>query len=230
MNNKKYTFVIANSSNNYNKTFSINTILIKVFLFSGFIVFTLSCLGVYFLLNKNSYVSENIKTKKIIQNYEFLFDDLNLKKIDDTNKYIDIIKHHKQKTNNMPDFIPIQPGVVTQGLSNYHNGIDIAAKKNDPVKSAGDGIVIISNYLETLGNTIIISHNNGFYTIYGHNDTNYVNEREFVRSGQVIAEIGNSGSTEDESPHLHFEIWRDSLIIDPRSLIDYYKKNDVSKR
>ena len=230
MNNKKYTFVIANSSNNYNKTFSVSNILIKYFLYLAIIIFILSFLGIYFLLNKNSYVLENRKIKKVLQSYELLFDDLNLKKVDNANKYIDIIKYHKQRTNNMPDFIPIEPGVVTQGLSFNHNGIDIAAKKNDPIKSAGDGIVLVSNYLRNLGNTIIISHENGFYTIYGHNDTNYVNEREFVKAGQIIGEIGNSGNTEDDSPHLHFEIWRDSLIVDPRNLIDYYKKNDVSKR
>ena len=230
MNNKKYTFVVANSSNNYNRTFSIHTLLIKVFLFFGIVVFTFSLLGLYFLLNKNSYVSENRKVKKIVQNYEFLFEDLNLQKFESTNKYIDIIRNNRNNTGNIPDFIPIEPGVVTQGLSDSHNGIDIAAKKNDPIKSAGSGIVVLSDYLSTLGNTMIISHNNGFYTIYGHNDTNYVNERELVVRGQIIGEIGSSGKTEDDSPHLHFEIWRDSVIVDPRSLIDYYKKNDVSKR
>ena len=50
--------------------------------------------------------------------------------------------------------------------------------------------------------------------------------RDYVKSKQVIGTIGESGNS--NGPHLHFEIWQNSNIIDPRSLIKEYKENDVS--
>ena len=52
--------------------------------------------------------------------------------------------------------------------------------------------------------------------------------REFVEKNQIIGRVGKSEN--DEGPHLHFEIWHNNLIIDPRNLIKEYKEKDVSIR
>ena len=55
-----------------------------------------------------------------------------------------------------------------------------------------------------------------------------VSNREFVEKNQIIGRVGKSEN--DEGPHLHFEIWHNNLIIDPRNLIEEYKEKDVSIR
>ena len=79
-----------------------------------------------------------------------------------------------------------------------------------------------------MGNVVILSHEFGFFTVYGHNDTNIVHERDIVSQGQVIAKVGDTGIS--EGPHLHFEVWKHNRVLDPRDLIDKYKKKDVSIR
>ena len=89
-------------------------------------------------------------------------------------------------------------------------------------------MVVFSGIEPETGNTIIINHDFGFYTVYGHNDTNLVSERELVKSGQIIAKVGDTGKS--DGPQLHFEIWKNNKILDPRDLIKEYKKKDVSIR
>jgi len=137
-----------------------------------------------------------------------------------------------KQDSTLPAFPPVD-GYVTQGLSlstnsEIHNGIDVAAAFGANIKSPANGMVVFSGSGVETGNTIIISHDFGFYTVYGHNDTNLVRERDIVITGQVIAKVGDTGKS--EGPHLHFEIWKNNRVLDPRDLIEEYKKKDVSIR
>ena len=76
--------------------------------------------------------------------------------------------------------------------------------------------------------TIIISHPGGFITVYAHNDSNLVLSGTVIEKGQIIARVGETGNS--QGPHLHFEIWKNNQILDPREIIQEYKKNDVSIR
>ena len=136
--------------------------------------------------------------------------------------------------------------------SHFHAGIDIktGGQSGWPVYAAADGYINrirISN--GGYGHALYIAHTNGTSTVYGHlskfNDdiAAYVldeqyeqqsftlqlfpNKEQFkVKKGDIIAYSGNTGSS--TGPHLHFEIWHNNLIIDPRNLIKDYKINDVS--
>ena len=137
-----------------------------------------------------------------------------------------------KQDSTLPAFPPVD-GYVTQGLSlsensESHNGIDVAAAFGADIKSPANGMVVFSGEGIETGNTIIISHDFGFYTVYGHNDTNLVGARDVVSAGQVIAKVGDTG--ESDGPHLHFEIWKNTRVLDPRDLIEEYKKKDVSIR
>jgi murein DD-endopeptidase MepM/ murein hydrolase activator NlpD len=128
----------------------------------------------------------------------------------------------------MPNNSPVD-GIVTKGLNENkeeHNGIDIAAKKNSPVFPAQEGMVIFSNILNNYGNTIIISHPNNYYTVYSHLDKSIVIERDYILTNQVIGYVGQTGNS--NGPHLHFEIWKNNHILDPRDFIKEYKLKDVS--
>ncbi|MAP61669.1 MAG: hypothetical protein CMF82_01800, partial [Candidatus Marinimicrobia bacterium] len=85
-------------------------------------------------------------------------------------------------------------------------------------------VVANNNELES---TIIIHHQNNFFTVYKNLDQVLVNSRDLVFKDQVI---GTTGLSDNEDSYLHFEIWKDNQVIDPRSLVADYKEKDVSIR
>jgi murein DD-endopeptidase MepM/ murein hydrolase activator NlpD len=112
---------------------------------------------------------------------------------------------------------PVQQGVVSSGFGirngAMHDGVDIAAPTGTPVYAADSGVVIFSGTLHGYGNTVIIRHDDGYATVYGHNDRNLVIEGARVARGQEIGEIGRSGRT--TGANLHFEVRRDNVARDP---------------
>ena len=96
-------------------------------------------------------------------------------------------------------------GVVTFGFGGLHEGIDIDAPQGSPVFAAASGVVIKAGYDEWgLGNKIVIRHDNGSMTVYGHNAKLLVRQGQWVKQGQQIADCGMTGNS--NRPHLHFEI------------------------
>jgi lipoprotein NlpD len=98
-----------------------------------------------------------------------------------------------------------------------NKGVDIAAKVGDPVLAAGPGRVVYSGQgLRGYGRLIIIKHNNTYLSAYAHNSTLLVKEGQTVTRGQKIAE---AGSTDSDTPKLHFEIRRQGKPVDPLKLL-----------
>ena len=102
-----------------------------------------------------------------------------------------------------------------------HTGIDIKADKTTVVKSAEEGTVKSIKNDPRYGLTIVIEHDEQYQTIYSNLLTSeFVVEGEKVEKGQAIGTVGNTAVFEiADEPHLHFEIWKDSLPIDPTTLI-----------
>lgn len=99
-----------------------------------------------------------------------------------------------------------------------HNGIDIASPFFQEVKAAMDGEVIFAKYSSKgYGNVVILCHNLGYMTIYGHLSVIIAREGETVRQGQAIGGVGNTGKS--TGPHLHFEIRHDGRPVDPLPLL-----------
>lgn len=98
-----------------------------------------------------------------------------------------------------------------------HTGIDIKADKTTVVKSAEAGIVKTIKNDPRYGLTVIVEHENGFQTVYSNLLTSeFVVEGEKVEKGQSIGTIGNTAAFEiADEPHLHFEILKDSVQVDP---------------
>ena len=100
-----------------------------------------------------------------------------------------------------------------------HDGIDISASRGTPIRASGSGKVLYSgNEIRKYGNIIIIKHEQGFITVYAHNDVNNVAEGMKVERGQIIGRVGSTGRA--SGSHLHFEIRKNNRPIDPRLLLD----------
>lgn len=102
-----------------------------------------------------------------------------------------------------------------------HTGIDIKADKTTVVKAAEEGTVKSIKNDPRYGLTVVIEHDDQYQTVYSNLLTSeFVVEGEKVEKGQSIGTVGNTAVFEiADEPHLHFEIWKDSLPIDPTTLI-----------
>ena len=97
-------------------------------------------------------------------------------------------------------------------------GIDIKVKLGTPVVSVLDGVITTITYIRGFGNTIIIDHGSGFYSVYSHVENIRVAENDYVTANSVIAEVGQSGSL--SGPMLHFEIWRNKTKLNPEEWLN----------
>lgn len=107
-------------------------------------------------------------------------------------------------------------GKVEGGRKN--DGIDIAMPSGTPVKAAENGVVIYAgDGLKEFGNTVLVRHDDGLVTVYGHASSLLVSRGDKVRRGQDIARSGMSGST--DVPKLHFEVRDKSVPVDPNGYL-----------
>lgn len=100
-----------------------------------------------------------------------------------------------------------------QSNSGLNKGIDIGGKLGEPVLAAASGKVVYSGSgLRGYGKLLIVKHSETFLSAYAHNHVLRVAEGDIVKAGQVIAEMGSSGT---DRVKLHFEIRRDGTPVDP---------------
>ncbi|MCE9600113.1 MAG: M23 family metallopeptidase [Spirochaetia bacterium] len=99
------------------------------------------------------------------------------------------------------------------GFPQFHKGLDLGAYLGTPFHAARDGIVIFSGRMEGYGNCIFVRHAADLVTVYGHNKVNLVKQGDVVRQGQVIGQVGRTGSA--TGPHLHFEVRKQELALNP---------------
>ncbi len=98
-------------------------------------------------------------------------------------------------------------------VMNFRSGIDISAKRGDTVRAVCDGEVLYASWFKGYGNMIIIDHGNSYYTVYAHADNIYKKEGDRVKTGDIIATAGDSGSM--NGPGLHFEVRHHGKSLDP---------------
>lgn len=103
------------------------------------------------------------------------------------------------------------------GRLRQHNGIDIAMPEGTPVASAAPGRVVFSGFSSGYGNCVIVEHENGLTSLYAHNSVNLVKTGDVVDKNRILALSGSTGRS--TGPHLHFEVRRDGLSVDPASMI-----------
>ncbi|KQW27477.1 peptidoglycan-binding protein [Rhizobium sp. Root274] len=99
------------------------------------------------------------------------------------------------------------------------DGIAISVPTGTPIKAAENGVVIYAgNGLKELGNTVLIRHDDGKVTVYGHADSLSVQRGQKVQRGQTIATSGMSGNV--SRPMLHFEVRKDAAPVNPITYLE----------
>ena len=104
---------------------------------------------------------------------------------------------------------------ATESIRDHsHKGIDIGAPNGTDIKAAAKGTVTYAGWMGGYGNLIIITHENGIQTYYGHCSKLYASKGEEVEAGDVIAAVGSTGFSTGN--HLHFEIRKNGAQINPQ--------------
>lgn len=123
---------------------------------------------------------------------------------------------NKSGVSNFSFFTPLK-GIITSSFKSaeQHFGIDIVGPENEAIKTTLDGTVILATWSSETGYTITIQHSNNLVSVYKHNSVLLKKMGDYVKAGEPIAIIGNSGE-QTTGPHLHFELWYNGNPIDPQ--------------
>ncbi len=126
--------------------------------------------------------------------------------------------------DSLQDFFLFPPinGIVTSPFKHSmgHYGVDIVAKEKEPIKCVADGVVVFSAWTVETGWVLVIQHNKNLISVYKHNAALLKKVSNFVKAGEVIAIMGNSGEL-STGPHLHFELWYEGKAMDPERFITF---------
>lgn len=128
----------------------------------------------------------------------------------------------KEQNKDYYHFFPPVEGIVTQNFDekSRHYGTDIVAKANAKVAAVLDGVVVFTDWTVKTGYVIQVQHANDLLSVYKHNSTLLKKQGDYVRAGEVIAVVGNTGE-ESSGPHLHFELWRAGNALNPEDFIKF---------
>lgn len=98
-----------------------------------------------------------------------------------------------------------------------HEGIDIARPSDYTIKATDNGVVTFAGYDGTYGNKVVINHNNGYESVYGHLSSITVSVGQVVGQGAKLGVMGSTGRS--TGIHLHFEVHKNGSVIDPLSVL-----------
>ena len=193
----------------------------------------------YQLLNKTDTLESLVRTKEqFIQSFkhylgsqdsiipEVEVPNYSLPTLSEVNNLTEPIKssHVDRRISDVYFLPPIQGYGVTRGFDEKvnHFGVDIVAKKDEPILSIADGTVIFSSWTDETGYVLGIQHVGNITSLYKHNSVILKNVGDIVKAGDAVAIIGNSGEL-TSGPHLHFEMWLNGEAINPQHYISFEK-------
>ncbi len=118
-------------------------------------------------------------------------------------------------------FSPVKGKVSNEyNRQSKHFGIDIVGAPDEVIKSTLDGTVVMADFTSETGYVIAVMHSNNLLSVYKHNSALLKKAGDFVKAGDVIAFIGNSGEL-TSGPHLHFELWYNGSPVNPQDYITF---------
>ncbi len=162
------------------------------------------------LLNATSEEEDRIKDE--IVKMEKAIEEAN-KRVVGTGKFIWPSKVSNRVTSY---FGPRNTGIP--GASTNHKGVDIGASYGTDVLACDSGTVLTATWSDAYGYYVTISHGNGYTTLYAHMSKLLVKKGDVVQKGQAIGRVGNTGVS--RGAHIHLEIWKNGVRIDPLQFFD----------
>lgn len=117
-------------------------------------------------------------------------------------------------------FTPMK-GIVTSSFNAIENhfGTDVVGAPDAVVSATLDGTIILASWTLETGYVVQIQHANNLISVYKHNAELLKEVGSFVRAGESIAIIGDSGELFSSGPHLHFELWHNGTPLDPEKYV-----------
>lgn len=177
-----------------------------------------------FKIENNNILLEDIKEREAKLNDEVFAEFWNSDRVNPYGTAVTIPEHHDIDVSEYTN--PIEGQKIT---SNYgyrsrfgrmHYGIDLKLNVGDTVRAAFSGKVRLTKYEgRGYGYYVVIRHNNGMETIYGHLSRFLVKPNQYVKAGEPIALGGNTGRS--TGAHLHFETRYLGIPINPAAIIDF---------
>jgi murein DD-endopeptidase MepM/ murein hydrolase activator NlpD len=137
--------------------------------------------------------------------------------IESQDKYsLAISTESKNGISNFFFFTPLK-GIVSEQFKSkeQHYGVDVVGPENEAVKATLDGTVILATWSSETGYTLTVQHSNNLISVYKHNSVLLKKVGDYVKAGEAVAIIGNSGE-QTTGPHLHFELWYNGKAINPQ--------------
>ncbi len=167
-----------------------------------------------------SDTTRNYNDIQFTRSYE---DSILREKIRNENKYgISVNTAKKMEGISQVQFFAPVKGLVTNSFNAVanHYGTDIVTVANEIVKSTLEGTVVMASWTLETGWVIQIQHQNNLISVYKHNAELLKRVGDFVKVGEAIAIVGNSGEL-TTGPHLHFELWYNGVPINPEDYISF---------
>ncbi len=165
----------------------------------------ISFLSFFLLLSANMYMAYRLSQKSIVSSVtEPVFHNISQPEVAETNSV-------------SPFILPVQNATLSSPFGNregaQHTGVDLAADADVPILASTEGTVRLADHVEGYGYTVILTHEDGYETLYAHCNSLSVTAGMVVQQGQEIAKVGSTGKS--TGPHLHFEIIKDGVHTDP---------------
>lgn len=170
----------------------------------------------------SSYLSSNLEDVNVDTSDLLEVSEKDLEIRDKVEKEIKYRLFSHSEGNELPHFIVPVQGMVSSVFDpeQQHFGIDVVAPEKSIIKSIYTGKVIFSGWTIDFGNVIIVQHKDEYISIYMHNSQLLKKNGSFVKSGDPIAFIGNTGE-KSSGTHLHFELWYKGEAVNPEEYMNF---------
>lgn len=214
----------------YNKNMNLKKI-IRSFALFAFVTFSAQPVSAQDLLARQAPVDRKMKAVDTLAFQEIL--DREYSGLPASDLYADWENRYAHRATELPDrykidlrdfCMPTTSRVVTSNFGarwgSQHKGLDIKVYIGDTIRAAFSGKVRIVRYeARGYGNYVVIRHDNGLETIYGHLSKHLCRENQEVRAGDVIGLGGNTGKS--TGSHLHFETRLCGVALNPALMFDF---------
>ena len=222
--------ILSKTSLNIDTLSSINSLSSSIDVTPGKVIFISNMRGVIYKVNNNDTIEIISKKYNIDKEYISRVNKIKDDKI--TKEYIFIPSGEVSNTERslflgIGFASPLKKGIRTSAFGRridpfnkkfgFHTGLDLACPPGSSVYAARNGKVVFTGYNGGYGLLVILKHEHGYSTYYGHLKSLLVKVGDVVERGAKIALSGNSGRS--TGPHLHFEVRKDTLPINPGILL-----------